>query len=215
MARKVKVDLTGVESFVKCEEGQHIAVVKDFTEEVSQGGAEMLVGKFEVTNGNSTGAVVYNNFVLGEKSLWRLKGFLEVMGMKADGKIVIDLDKIVGKKLIIEVGHEEYNGATKARINDFKKLVAQKAPVDDEDEEEIEDDEEEEETPPPVKKKKKPTPPPVEEEEDDEEEEDEEEDEAPPVKKKKAAPAPAPVKKKAAVKKKVVEEDDEDDWEDD
>jgi hypothetical protein len=210
MARKIKVDFTDVESYVKCEEGQHIVQLKEIEEKQSQGGNEMLAVKFEVTNGACTGAVVYEHFVLNEKSLWKLKNYLEIINVKADGKVALDIDKLIGKKCIVEVKHEEYNGAIQARIVEFKKLAAKAAePEDDEEYEE----EEEEEIPVPKKKvKKKPEPEP-EEEEEEEEEEDEEDEPAPPPKKKKTPPAPA---KKPAAKKKpapVEEEEEDDEWE--
>lgn len=167
MARKIKVNFTGVESYVRCEEGQHVARLKSLEEKVSQNGSDMLVAKFEVIQGNSTGAVIYHNFVLTEKALWNLKGYLEVIGLKSDGKIILDLDKLVGKVCIINVLHEEYKNQLRAKIDGFKALEADE-----------EDDEEEEK---PAKKKKttkkaKKKPEPVEEEEEEEEEEDDDDD---------------------------------------
>ena len=162
MARKLKMDFTGVESFVKCAEGEHIAVLREVEEKSSSNGNDMLAVTFEVTKGTSTGAKLYDNFVLTEKALWKLKGYLEVVGVKADGKIVVDLDKLVGKACIISVSHEEYNGNTKARIDGYKKLEAKAAaPVEDDDDYEEEDFEEEEEVPAPPPKKKKPAPVPA------------------------------------------------------
>jgi hypothetical protein len=204
MARKLKVDFTGVEEFVKCSEGEHIVKIDKVEEGVSEAGNDKLNVKFVVVAGASTGAVIYENYALTEKALWKLKSMLSKIGIKADKKLVLDLDAMEGKRLIVEVEHEEYNGNERARIKDYKKLEAE--PVDEDED----DEEEEEETPPPVKKKaakKKPEPEPEE-----EEDEDEEEDEpAPPVKKKKAAPAPAKPKKKPAP---VVEDEEEDDWDD-
>jgi hypothetical protein len=202
MARKLKVDFTDVDTYVRCEEGEHVAVLKELNEaEAKETGNDMLVAKFEVVKGESKGAVVYNNFVLTEKSLWRLKTFLESVGVKADGRVQIDLDKIVGKKVIVVVAHEDYNGQPRARIEGFKPLVGGKVvEPDDEDEED-----EEEETP--VKPKKqaatsKKKKPPVDE---DEDEEEDDEDEAPRRKTK--------TKPSKAKKKPPVDEDEDDDWE--
>ena len=139
---KIKVDFTGVEATAKCEEGEHIAVLKSIEEKQSQGGNDMLSACFEVTAGVSAGSRVYDNFVLGETSLWKLKLFLECIDMKAEGKVAIDTDKMLGKKCIISVSHEEYNGQKRAKIQEYKKLAAPaakkdapgKAPAADEDE---------------------------------------------------------------------------------
>lgn len=154
MARKLKVDFTDVESFVRCEEGKHVVRLMEIEETESSNGNPMLAAKFEVVKGESTGAILYDNFVLTDKALWKFKSYLSVVGVKADGRVALDLDKLEGKRCLVEVGHEEYNGSTRARITDYKKLAADPKEVDEDDVDEDED-EDEEETPPPKKKPKK------------------------------------------------------------
>lgn len=155
MGKKMKLDFSGIEAFVKCAEGQHIVKLIEIEETESQAGNDMLNATFQVVKGASTGAKLYDNFVLTEKALWKLQSFLIAIGMKAEGKTVLDLDKIIGKTCIVEVAHEEYEGKTRARIQEFKKLAAKADEPDDEDDD-IEDDEEEEEEPTPKKKAKTP-----------------------------------------------------------
>ena len=206
------MDFTDVESFIKCAEGEHIAILKEVEEKVSSSGSDMLSVKFEVTKGSSTGATVYDNFVLTEKALWKLKSYLEVVGMKATGKIQIDLDKLIGKACIIQVKYEEYDGKQRSTIDGYKKFAADSAAEDDD-----EDYEEEEETPtpPPAKKKPKKKPAPVE-DDDDEEYEDDEEEETPKEKKARLAAekaaAEAKAKKKPKKKPAPVEDDDDEEW---
>lgn len=154
--RKKKLDFTGIEAYVKCAEGQHVVKLIDLEETESQAGNDMLIATFQVVKGASTGAKLYDNFVLTEKALWKLQSFLVAVGMKADGKIVLDLDKLIGKQCIVEVAHEEYEGKTRARIQEFIKLAT--ASDDDEDVDDDEDIEEEEEAPAPKKKSTKPAP---------------------------------------------------------
>lgn len=184
MGKKLKLDFTGVESFVKCEEGKHLVRLKKIEEKTASTGSPMLEAQFEVIKGSSTGATLYDNFVLTEKALWKLKSYLSVVGMKVDGRVALDLDKLVGKQCMVEVGHEEYNGQTKARINDYKKLELD--PVDEDEDEDYEDElddeeeeEEEEEQPKkkPAKKKAKEEKKPAKKSKKKQEEEDEEEDE--------------------------------------
>lgn len=177
MARKLKVDFTDVESFVRCEEGEHVVALHEIEEKVSSTGNDMLAVTFKVVKGESTGATLYDNFVLTDKALWKFKSYLEVVNVKADGKIALDLDKLIGKRCSVLVKHEEYNGQLRARIEDYKKIKAAPEPEEPEEEEE---EEEEEEAPKAAPKKaaakkskaKKPEP----EEEEDEEEEDDWED---------------------------------------
>jgi hypothetical protein len=67
-----------------------------------------------------------------------LKLFLTAAGIKAEGKIAIELDKLIGKIVDIEVVHEEYNGQTRARIISYTKVTtATDDGEDDDDEDEI------------------------------------------------------------------------------
>lgn len=228
MARVKKLDFTGVESYTKASEGIHTAKVAEILEKTSQGGDDMLQFKFEITKGEDKGSAVFESFVLTDKALWKFKAFLQAIGMKADGKLKIDLDKLIGKVCDIEVFWEEYNGQTRAKISDYYKAgkggKVEDEDLDDEDEDDT-DDEEEEEAPKkkapakktPAKKapaKKKPEPEDDDEdEEEDEDDEDEDEDEEPaPKRKSKKAP---PAKKKAPAKKSKKSSDDEDDEDDD
>lgn len=183
-ARKKKLDFTGIEAYVKCAEGQHVVKLIEIEETESQAGNDMLNATFQVVKGASTGAKLYDNFVLTEKALWKLQSFLVAVGMKADGKVVLDLDKLIGKTCIVEVAHEEYDGKTRARIQEFIKLSA-KADEDEDDveDEDLEEEEMEEEEPAPKKKAKPASKPaskpaakskkkPVEDDDDDFEDED-------------------------------------------
>lgn len=217
---KKKVDFSGVEVFNRAPEGTHVVKVASVEEVTFQGGNEGFKVAFEITKGAGKGARVYENFPLVDTALWKLKSLLVAIGMKADGRVTLDTDKLIGKTLEIDVYHEEYEGKTRAKVGEMRKLVKSKAEDEDDDidEDDIDDtddeDEEEEEKPKkaPAKKsapktKKKPEP----EEEDEDDEEYDEEEEKPAKKSKKAAP-----KTKAKPKKKSEpEDDDDDDWDDD
>lgn len=227
MARKIKVDMTNVESYGKCEEGIHTAKIASIEQTTSQGGDDMLKVIFEVVKGKSKGARVFDNFVLTEKALWKFQLLLKALKVKCDGKLAIDLDKLEGKLVDIEVAHEEYQGQMRARVNDYTIAGTKATDSDtdyDEDDEDDEEELEEEEEEPPKKPSKKPAPaakkakksePEPEEDEDDEWEDEEEEEEEEPPKKpaKKSAPVKSSKPAKKAPKKPEPEEDDE--WEDD
>jgi hypothetical protein len=236
MARKMKVDFTGVESYQRVSEGIHRAKISEIQEKTSQGGDQMLQVAFEVIKGDDKGNKVFDSLVLTDKALWKFKSLLQVLNMKCEGKVAVDLDNMIGKVLDINVIHEEYNGVTRAKISEYTKANDSKSSVDDDDDDEDEDDfdeeneDEEEEAPKSKKKsstvkktpaKKKSQPEPEEDEEDDwDEDEDEEEEEEKPAPKKKAA-AKKPAAKKPATKKKPApaeeddDDDDDDDWEED
>ena len=232
--RKVKVDFTNVESYGKCAEGIHTAKIVDIEETTSQAGDDMLKITFEVVSGESKGCKLFDNCVLTEKALWKFQLLLKALGMRCEGKLAIDLDKLIGKLVDVEVSHEEYNGQTRARVNDFTKAGTKSSAGMDDDIDDEDEDEEVEEKPTKAEKKpvskakkaaKKPEPEEDEDDEDwdDEEDEDDEPEETPAKSKKPTKPAEKSKKttskstKSAPAKsaKKKSEPEEEEDWEDD
>lgn len=238
MSRKVKVNMEGVESFTRCPEGEWLAQLKKAEMgEVQGSGDDCIKAQFEVIKGSAKGNTVFETFSLTEKALWKLKSFLDAAGMKSNGKLTLDLDKMEGKVCIIDVIHDEYNGQKRAKISSYIKPGEDEdedEDIDDEDEDIDEDEEEDEEEEVPKKKgkkvasksapakksKKRPEPEEEDEDEDEDDDEDDEEEDEPPVKSKKgkkAAPAKSSKKSSAKSKKKAKDEDEDedDDWEED
>lgn len=220
MARRVKVDMTGVESYSRCPEGEWLARLKKIEEvEIQGSGDDGLKAQFEVIKGDAKGCSVFETFSLTEKALWKLKSFLDAAGLKSSGRLSLDLDKLEGKTCIIDVIHDEYNGQKRAKISAYIKPGSE---PDEDDEEEDEDDEDEEPKKPakkaPAKKTSKKRPEPDEDE--DEDDDDDDEDEEPPKKSKKPATKSAKNTQKTSKTTKTTkvdedDEDDEDDWEED
>ena len=227
--RVVSVDMTGVETFSKVSEGIHTVRVKEINTSTTQAGDDALQVVFEVTKGNDKGGRLFEIFTLIDKALWKFKAFLKAVGAKHEGKIKIDLDKLIGKICDVEVFWNEYNGQTYAKISDYyplgKTSYDDDTEEEDDDMDEAEDEEEEVEQVKPKKRgrpAKKAAKKPEPEEDDDEDEdddfdddeEDEEEEEVKPAKRSKAAK-----EKKVAKSKKVVKkpepEDEDDDFDDD
>lgn len=221
--RVVSVDMTGVETFSKVSEGIHTVRVKEINTSTTQAGDDALQVVFQVTKGNDKGGRLFETFTLIDKALWKFKAFLKAVGAKHEGKIKINLDKLIGKICDVEVFWNEYNGQTYAKISDYYPLG--KTSYDDDTEEEDADDdmdeaEDEEEEVEQVKPKKKGRPAKKvvkepEPEEDDDDEEDEEEEEVKPAKRSKAAKEKKVAKSKKAVKEPEPEEEEDDDFDDD
>ena len=215
--RKFKVDMTGVESYTRCPEGEHLARVKKLEMGTVQGsGDDALKAVFEVIKGDGKGCQVFETFSLGEKALWKLKQFLTAIGIKADGKLSLDLDKLEGKTCILDVIHEEYNGQKRAKISNYSK-PSDDSDDDEEDEDDEDEEEDEDEEPAPKAKKtskKQPSKKSKKTEDEDEDDEDEDEDE-PPVKGKKGSKPTKKSAPKKSTKKRPEPEEDEDDEDDD
>ena len=145
--RTITVDMTGVETFSKVSEGIHTAKVKEINTTTTQAGDDALQVIFEVIKGEDKGGRVFETFTLIDKALWKFKAFLKAIGVKHEGKIKIDLDKLIGKTCDIEVFWNEYNGQTYTKISDYFP-IGKTAYDEEEDEEDDEEDEEEEEVKP-------------------------------------------------------------------
>lgn len=220
--RVVSVDMTGVETFSKVSEGIHTVRVKEINTSTTQAGDDALQVVFEVTKGNDKGGRLFETFTLIDKALWKFKAFLKAVGAKHEGKIKINLDKLIGKICDVEVFWNEYNGQTYAKISDYFPIG--KTAYDEEEDEEEEQEEEQEEVKPvkrgrPAKNKKpiKKEEPEENEEEDDDFDDDEEEEEVKPAKRSKAAKEKKVAKSKKAVKEPEPEDEDDDfdDFDDD
>ena len=233
--RTITVDMTGVETFSKVSEGIHTAKVKEINTTTTQAGDDALQVIFEVIKGEDKGGRVFETFTLIDKALWKFKAFLKAIGVKHEGKIKIDLDKLIGKTCDIEVFWNEYNGQTYTKISDYFPIGKTAYDEEEDEEEEQEEDEEEEqeeeqEEVKPAKrgrpaKNKKPIKKeePEEDEEDDDfdDDEEEEEEEVKPAKRSKAAKEKKVAKSKKAVKEPEPEDedddfddDDDDEWDD-
>lgn len=138
--RTITVDMTGVETFSKVSEGIHTAKVKEINTTTTQAGDDALQVIFEVIKGEDKGGRVFETFTLIDKALWKFKAFLKAIGVKHEGKIKIDLDKLIGKTCDIEVFWNEYNGQTYTKISDYFPIG--KTAYDEEEDEEEEEEEE-------------------------------------------------------------------------
>lgn len=217
--RTITVDMTGVETFSKVSEGIHTAKVKEINTTTTQAGDDALQVIFEVIKGEDKGGRVFETFTLIDKALWKFKAFLKAIGVKHEGKIKIDLDKLIGKICDVEVFWNEYNGQTYTKISDYFPIG--KTAYDEEEDEEEEQEEEQEEVKPakrgrpaknkkPIKKEE-----PEDEEDDDFDDDEDEEEEVKLAKRSKAAKEKKVAKSKKAVKEPEPEEEEDDDFDDD
>lgn len=124
MARKsrrdksVNVDLSGVETNRKAiPEGEYTLVVNSAEMGESQSGNPMIKFEFEVSEGKHRGTKLYENCSLQPQALFKLKSLLVGLGFSIPKKAFdLDLTELVGLTCSVEVGHEKYEGKTRARI---------------------------------------------------------------------------------------------------
>ena len=122
------VDFSGVESGGgrALPDGEYLLKVVEVEVKDAQNGGQYLAFKYKVANGPMSGAMVWDNTSLKPQALWRLRSLLECFNMSpSDGKMDLDLAKMVGKTVFVEVANEEYQGKKKPRIAN---LIAGGAP---------------------------------------------------------------------------------------
>lgn len=197
---KKTFDFTGVETFQRAPEGVHSAKVTKIDEVTFQGGNVGFKITFEITAGAGKGARVIENYPFVDTAMWKLKAFFEACGIRANGRISVDIDKLIGKAVEITVNHEEYNGQLRARIQEVNKLTPKAATEEADDDEDLEEEEDFDEE--------------IEDEE-NEEEEEEKPKKTPKKSEKKSAEKETKSAKKPAKKAEEPEEDEDEDWDDD
>lgn len=118
----IKVDFTGVEAGQAGKllpEGPTVFEVEDISQEVGEESEQpYLAVTLKVVEGEeNAGTKAWDNFSLQPQALWKLRGFLDALGVETeDGPMDIDPDEILGLVVIGDVVHEEYRGKPKHRI---------------------------------------------------------------------------------------------------
>lgn len=164
------VDLSGVEASerrrkVRIPEGIYLAKVDKVEKAKFNSGSRGVTWQFVITDsGKGKGArLYYNNAVIDaegqvmENTLWSLRGVLQALEPRIkipDKMMKIPFDKLVGRKVALEVADDEYEDKIRSTIVDvFHPDLIEEEEVDEEesdedeewDEEEDEDEDEEEE----------------------------------------------------------------------
>lgn len=183
------------------DEGDYIAIITGVEETQSKSdGEDMWVFAFQLEDMRSA---VYPYYCkLDEDSLWKIRNILEAAGITVPKrKANVDPTRVVGKRVLISLQDDEYEGKPKSVIQSVMSV----SELDGDEDPEVDDDEDDE---PPARKskarKKAREPEPEEDDEEDEvDESDEDEDDE---------PEPPKSKKR---KRRVEPEDDDDDEEED
>lgn len=117
----LNLNFSSVPSREPLEEGFYVLMVSKVEEKKSSTGNPMLSIEFDVKNveGNRK---VFDNFVLIEKSLWKVKEFFEALGMDASSIVEIDTQELVGLELQAKVIQEEYQGDILNRVKKYRPL---------------------------------------------------------------------------------------------
>lgn len=141
-SNEIKVDLSKVESgFTTIEEGIYTLSVDETSMETTRDGNPYIKFVFKVEGPSFKGQTIWHNCSLQPQALFNLKAVLESLGFEIPNKAFeLDIEELIGLECQAEVGHEVYQGKTKARIVEF---ISQGAAASEADEGNIEDELEE------------------------------------------------------------------------
>lgn len=168
------IDLTNYKDRVgsRVPEGTYKVIVDDVEPDTAKSGNPMVNVWFRIHGGDYDGQTITDRLVLTEKSMFRVVGFLQALGIKTPKKrLSIDISKFVGRSMEITVRDgDPYNGRIKSEVSGYARITekAEKqstADIDDVDDvEEVESPAEE--TKPAPKKDEEPAPAPEAEDDD-------------------------------------------------
>lgn len=165
----VTIDLTNFKDRVgsRVKPDTYRVVVDDAELDTARSGNQMINVWFRIVGGEFDGATITDRLVLTEKSMFRIVGFMQALGMPTPRKrLQLNLEKFKGKQMEITVDDgEPYNGRVKSEVRAYAKLPksakADEVDLDDdsnESEEVAEVETEETETPKRSTRKKKSEP---------------------------------------------------------
>ena len=145
---KIKYDVSTVESseFPKPEPGIYRAKVREIEHRTERGAGkddDLKVVLEVVRDRKFKGARLFTYVGLGEASAWKLKEFVNAVGLKAKG--ALDPDALVGEEMQVRVVSDTYQGEYQPRVKTFLALPRDDDDDDDDDDEEDEEDEDEDE----------------------------------------------------------------------
>lgn len=124
MVNSYNLDFTGIQSTNYIPEGIHTVKISGAEFKKAQTGSDQLQVTFEDKNG----AIRSAWFSLVPQALWKVKGFLETLGIPCDGKITLTTATLKGKMCSIVVEPDE-NDSSKLVITKFNRVEQASTPV--------------------------------------------------------------------------------------
>lgn len=146
---KITVNLTNYKdrSGARVAPGRYRVQVEDVELRESKGaatnGATMITVFLRVMGGEYEGSTLIDNLIVHDKTMFRVVGFLQGIGMPTPKKkIQINTQRFVGKTVDVDVDDgEPYNGRVKSEVRGYNRVPKSETVDDDVDDiEESEDD---------------------------------------------------------------------------
>lgn len=126
MANEVIIDLSEYRDTVGSHvpAGRYKVVVEETEQASSKAGNPMINLWFRVLDGDSSGSIIVDRLVLSSRSLFRVVGFMQALGLPTPRKrLNVNIGAWVGKVLMIDVEDgEPYNGRVKSEVRGYVKI---------------------------------------------------------------------------------------------
>lgn len=114
----INLDFSNVQGNVVLDEGIYNLTIESVEQKVSSTGKDMLLVRFRE---ESTKAAIFENYVLQENCLFKLKELLSAAGMECTSIVNLDTDLLIGLTFKAKVTKEQYNDSD---VNRIKKIFA-------------------------------------------------------------------------------------------
>jgi len=123
----MNLDFTNVATRDPLEPGFYTGRIIEAEEKTASTGSPMIAVVYQIT-GDSNGEPVegirkvWDNLVLTEASMWRVKQAFEAYGFDVEGSLDITPADLIGIDLGLKLGHNIYQGETRNNILGYKTL---------------------------------------------------------------------------------------------
>lgn len=123
---KITVDLSNYKERVgaRVPEDTYRVVVEDAELDQAKSGNEMINLWFRIVGGPEDGSTLVDRLVLTEKSLFRVVGFMQAIGLPTPKKrLQLNLKQFINKQLEVTVEDDTYQGRTRSAVRGYAKVA--------------------------------------------------------------------------------------------
>lgn len=114
----MNLDFSNVQGGTILDEGMYNVTIESVEEKKASTGNPMLLVRFRE---ETTKTAIFENYVLTENCLWKLKELLVAAGIECNGAIDFDTEDLIGLVFKAKIVQDSYNDST---VNRIKKVYA-------------------------------------------------------------------------------------------
>jgi len=109
----VNLNFSSIPERTPLAEGMYILTIKKAEEKMASTGKNMIVVQYQEEETKTT---IFNNYILQENCLFRLRELLAAIGFDTTGDFDLDVKELEGQMVRAKVTQEEYQGEIQNRI---------------------------------------------------------------------------------------------------